>query len=229
MAQPLQLMIGLWSVDPSDPLYQAGRQQENELSLKAEGISIVGSGPDKSSLHFSWRDGQIVGEGKEPDGKTHRLRWQWILEGQKAKLSVTQQGREQSVTLIKGQVQTVSARPSHASDCLYRKQADLNGDGSSETVEVIVLEDNLQPNAATPKVLKILSASGSLLFQSEKFEEPFRTDLDSIAEAPDQVCGLHLIAGNPYPRIRLIFTPRSGNFVDFGYDGKEFGLAGLGD
>ena len=74
-----------------------------------------------------------------------------------------------------------------------------------------------------------MDGHGTLQFDSEPFEEHFHTDLDSIAESADQKSGLHVLVGSKYPRIRLIFATRSGNFVDFQFDGRNYVVAEFGD
>ncbi len=87
---------------------------------------------------------------------------------------------------------------------------------------------NLAPTAR--KQFQILSGQGDLRFVSEPFEEPFHTDMDDLAESPEGKAGPHILAGSSeYPRIRLIFTARSGNFVDFHFNGQQFELAEIGD
>ena len=113
---------------------------------------------------------------------------------------------------------------------LYESERDLDGDGAPERARVISLEGNPEPNSSARKQFQILSAQGDLRFVSEPFEEPFHTDLDELAESPEGKAGLHFLPGNSqYPRIRLIFTARSGNFVDFHFNGQQFELADIGD
>lgn len=112
---------------------------------------------------------------------------------------------------------------------LYQLERDLNGDRQPESARVVALDRNPEPNSDSRKVLQILDGNGALQFASEPFEEPFHTDLDSIAENADQKCGLHVLEGSTYPRIRLIFAPRSGNFVDFQFDGHTYVVAEIGD
>ena len=112
---------------------------------------------------------------------------------------------------------------------LYQLERDLNGDGQPESARVIALDRNPEPNSDSRKVLQILNSNGALQFASEPFEEPFHTDLDSIAESADQKSGLHVLEGSKYPRIRLIFATRSGNFVDFQFDGHNYVVAEFGD
>lgn len=214
-----------WSVDPGDPAYQAGQKEANELVLHRRGDEVSGHGPENSPFRFWVQDGRIVGEARDPEGKLHQLRWEWSQPGEKARLSVSGEGEGRTLTLRRGPAPAAKAPPRP----LYHAQADLNGDGQPESVEVVVLDGNPTPNSASTKVLKILSADGKLLFQSERFEEPFHTDLDHLAESPEQTSGLHIVAGRPYPRIRLIFATRSGNFVDFHYDGRGYSLAEVGD
>lgn len=113
---------------------------------------------------------------------------------------------------------------------LYESEHDLDGDGREERVRVISLEANAEPNSASRKQLQILSPEGDLRFVSEPFEEPFHTDLDELAESTEGKAGLHILPGtSEYPRIRLIFAARSGNFVDFRFNGQQFELAEFGD
>ncbi|MBT9584547.1 zinc ribbon domain-containing protein [bacterium] len=127
-------------------------------------------------------------------------------------------------------VSQVTPSPTPPADVvLYHLERDLNGDQQPESARVVALDRNPEPNSDSRKVLQILDGNGVLQFASEAFEEPFHTDLDEIAESADQKSGLHVLEGSKYPRIRLIFAPRSGNFVDFQFDGLHYVVAEFGD
>lgn len=114
---------------------------------------------------------------------------------------------------------------------LYQVQKDLDGDGQMELARVVSLDGKSAPESQARKQLQILSVRGDLRYVSEPFEEPFRTDLDHLAEGPEGKAGLHVLGGGSsgYPKLRLLFAPCSGNFVDFHYNGQQFELAGMGD
>lgn len=112
---------------------------------------------------------------------------------------------------------------------LYRVQEDLDGDGNLETAQVVALDGNPQPNSNSRKVLRIYAMGGRMSFESEAFEEPFHTDLDHLAEKPEEKAGLWVVKGEGYPRLRMIFATRSGNYVDYRFDGQNYDLAGMGD
>lgn len=113
---------------------------------------------------------------------------------------------------------------------LYQSQGDLDGDGQPEVARVVSLDGNSAPDSQARKQLQILSSRGDFRFVSEPFEEPFRTDLDHLAEDSQGKAGLHVLkSSSGYPKIRLLFAPCSGNFVDFHYNGQQFELAGMGD
>lgn len=105
---------------------------------------------------------------------------------------------------------------------LYQAEGDLNGDGQPEKATVVSLDGKAS------KALRVYSQDGSLQFQSQSFAEPFDTSLDKLAENAGQKAGLHILAGQPYPRIRLIFASCSGNLADFQFDGRTYVLATSG-
>ncbi len=119
---------------------------------------------------------------------------------------------------------------SQSATVLYQSEHDLDGDGSPELARVVSLEGVSDPNSTARKQFQVLSPEGHLRYVSEPFEEPFHTDLDDLAESPEGKAGLHVLPGtSEFPRIRLIFAARSGNFVDFRFNGQQFELAEIGD
>jgi hypothetical protein len=206
----------------------ADSKPQNELILHTQGQEISGHGPENTPLRF-WAEGdKIVGELRDPDGNLHKIAWEWIETGQTARLRVRDQGgQDKSLLLRRGPV--ALAQTTTPECILYQMNHDLNGDGQSESAQIVALDNNPEPNAASRKVLRIQDAHGSLQFESEPFEEPFHTDIDSVAESAQEKAGLHLLPGSPFPRIRLIFASHSGNFVDFHFNGKEYVLAEIGD
>jgi len=222
-AVDLQALADTWSVDPGDPSYTAGSKEQNELILHLQGQEVVGMGPDKSPFRFWTEGGQIVGEARDPQSKLHKLRWEWLDAQNKARLHLLGESDKSTLSLRRGPA-AETPPPS-----LYDLRADLNGDGQRERAQVVALDRNPEPNSSSRKVLRIYDQAGALKFESEPFEEPFHTDLDSSAEHEEEKAGLHLVPGGRFPRLRLIFTTRSGNFVDFQFDGHHYVLAEIGD
>ena len=221
-------MGDIWSVDPADPGYTSGSKQENELILRVQGQEIVGTGPDATPFRFWAEGGTIAGEARDPSGKLHKLRWEWLEPGKKARLHLVGDGENSSLVFRRGP----AAEPTPARTelpALYELQSDFNGDGSPERAMVVALDHNPEPNAPSRKALRIFDGAGALQFESAPFEEPFHTDLDSTAEQDGEKAGLHLVPAKRFPRIRLIFASRSGNFVDFQFDGQHYVLAEMGD
>lgn len=220
-----------WSVDPGDPAFVTGSKESNELVMHKEGATIVGHGPENTPLRF-WTEGsKILGEIKDPEGTVHKVRWEWVEPGRKARLSGE---NNQTLLLRRGgaalTARTPSPKPSAVRESvLYQIAHDLNGDRQSESARIVALDHNPEPNSSSRKALRIYGPDGKLQFESEPFEEPFHTDTDSLAESPEEKTGLHVVAGSSHPRLRLIFTTRSGNFVDFQFNGKTYVLAELGD
>ena len=221
-----------WSVDPADPAYSSGSKRDNELVLSLQGSELKGTGPENSPFRF-WAEGeQIVGEAHDPEGKLHKLRWEWLEGRSKARLHLVGGVETHTLTLRRGpapEPQAPEPPKPQPLPTLYELQSDLNGDGSRERAVVVALDGNPEPNAPSRKALRIYDSAGNLQFESEPFEEPFHTDLDSTAEHAQEKAGLHLVETKSYPRIRLIFTTRSGNFVDFRFDGQGYVLAEVGD
>lgn len=222
-AVDLQALADTWSVDPGDPSYTSGPRERNELVLRLQGQEVSGMGPEQSPFRF-WAEGQqIVGEARDPEGKLHKLRWEWLNSRQGARLHLLGESDKTSLILRRGP----AAEP--APPTLYELQADLDGDGQRERAQVVALDRNPEPNASSRKVLRISDQAGVVKFESESFEEPFHTDLDSTAEHAEEKAGLHLLPDRRFPRLRIIFTTRSGNFVDFQFDGRQYVLAEMGD
>lgn len=221
-------LVDTWSVDPDDPAFIANSKEANELILERQGTEVRGQGPDNTPFRF-WAEGdKIVGEARDPGGKLHSIDWVWVEAGQKARLQVPAEG--ESLLLRRGPVTIATPTPTPPETViLYQADQDLNGDQQAESVQVIALDNNPDANAPSKKILRIYGADGSLQFASETFEEPFHTDLDSLAESPEEKAGLRILPGSKYPRIRLIFATRSGNFVDFQFDGRNYVLAEVGD
>lgn len=221
--------VGEWTVDPNDPLYS--KSDSNILSLHSEGAEIKGPGPENGQFRF-WDQGTaIVGEATDARGKSWRLGWEWLESGARARLSISDGHESQQVTLIRPSATTAVASPlAPLNSLLFEARGDVNCDGSTETVRILSLVPGAQAKASSDKQLEILSSDGTVVFASERFKEPFRADLDDTAETPDQKAGLHILeGGGGYPVIRVIFVCRSGNFVDFRYNGHSYELAVVGD
>ncbi len=230
----LAQLADTWSVDPSDPAFVSDSREKNELILHQQGAEVSGHGPEHTPFRFWVEGSNLVGEASDPEGKSYKVTWEWVEPGQKARLSLRADGgKGDTVTLRRGPA-SLKVPPSPAASSvseviLFQVDQDLNGDRTQESARVVALDHNPEPNSSSRKVLRIYGSDGRLQFQSEPFEEPFRTDLDSTAEKSEEKAGLRLLVGTSYPRIRLIFATRSGNFVDFQFNGKEYVLAEIGD
>ncbi len=172
-----------------------------------------------------------MGEATDGDGKVWKVGWEWLEPGSRARMSVSDGQEGHVVTLIRPSAVVVAATPTPEPEPpLFQAEADLNGDGARETVKILALAPGALASSDCDKRMEILDASGAVVFSSPVFQEPFRTDLDDMAENPDQKAGLHVLEGSEgYPVIRVIFVCRSGNFADFQYNGQTYVLVGSGD
>lgn len=113
---------------------------------------------------------------------------------------------------------------------LFEVRGDLNGDGSPETVKVLPRKAGVKANSNGKKEIVIAASDGTVQYRTPEFTEPFRTDMDDIAQNPGQKVGLHILKGQTrYPLIRVIFVPRSGNFIDLQYDGTTYDVVATGN
>lgn len=219
---------GEWTVDPKDPLYS--RSESNGLNLHSEGSQLKGVGPENGQFRF-WDQGSgIVGEATDGSGKTWKLSWEWLEPGARARMTVSDGQDSHQVTLIRPSAVIVETVPSPTAELpLFQTRGDLNGDGSVETVRILSLVPGASADSSSDKRMEILAADGTVVFSSEVFQEPFRTDFDDMAETPEQKAGLHIVEGKRYPVIRVIFVCRSGNFADFQFNGQTYDLADVGN
>jgi hypothetical protein len=228
-SQNLLAAVGEWTVDPKDPLYSSS--DDNTLSLHREGSQLQGLGPEGAALRFWDQGSAIAGEAADVDGKIWNLRWEWLEPGARARMTVSNGQDRHQVTLIRpsAALESASSPPSKGAS-LFEAHGDLNSDGALETVRVLGLSPAAEANSDVDKQIEIADAGGSVLFRSEVFQEPFRTDLDDMAENPDQKAGLHILqSAQGFPVIRVIFVCRSGNFVDFQFNGQTYEVVTTGN
>lgn len=219
----LQQALGEWTVDPKDPLYS--RSESNALTLHGDGAQLRGVGPEDAHFRFWDQEQTIVGEATDGDGKVWKIGWVWLEPGVRARMSVTDGQEGHEVTLIRPSAAgAATMTPTPAKETpLFEARGDLNSDGSQETVRIRALVPGGQANSNCDKQIEILGADGEVVFQSDVFQAPFRTDHDDIAENPGQKSGVHILEkAEGYPVIRIIFVCRSGDFVDLQYDGKTY-------
>jgi hypothetical protein len=242
--------VGEWTVDPKDPLYS--RSDSNALVLHSDGSQLKGVGPEGAQLRF-WEEGSaVVGEATDVDGKIWKMRWQWLEPGTRARMAVTDGTESHEVTLIRpsaasdtawpappvvvktatpAPVVVNAARPAPAGEPpLFEVRGDLNSDGAMETVRIVGMVPGAKANSDADKRLEILGIDGDVLFESKIFQAPFRTDLDDIAETPEQKAGLHILESSEgYPVVRVIFVCRSGDFFDLQFDGQAYVVVQYGN
>ncbi|MGI5843128.1 MAG: hypothetical protein ACOX9B_02970 [Candidatus Xenobium sp.] len=112
---------------------------------------------------------------------------------------------------------------------LFVDQADVNGDGRIEQVQIISSAGNSDPTVSAPRRFRVVDEAGKTLFQTEEFTEPFLVDLDELADHPANRAGIHVVKGSGrWPDIRIVFASASGNFVVFRFDGSTYQLVETG-
>lgn len=124
----------------------------------------------------------------------------------------------------------VEEAPPGRGQVLFEDRGDLDGDGREERAQVVALDGTLDPTRAAPRTLRVVKPDGSVVFETEAFEEPFRPDLDELASEPWNRAGIHAVAGaGRWPDLRLVFAPASGNYAVFRYDGTTWQVVESGD
>jgi hypothetical protein len=109
-------------------------------------------------------------------------------------------------------------------------QADVNGDGRVEQVQIVSSDGNGDPTTSTPRRFRVVDDAGKTLFQTDDFTEPFLPELDHLADHPANHAGIHVVKGSGrWPDIRIVFAPASGNFVVFRFDGSTYRAVEAGD
>ena len=113
---------------------------------------------------------------------------------------------------------------------LFMDQADVNGDGRVEQVQIVSSDGNGDPTTSTPRRFRVVDDAGKTLFQTDDFTEPFLPELDHLADHPANHAGIHVVKGSGrWPDIRIVFAPASGNFVVFRFDGSTYRAVEAGD
>ncbi len=106
---------------------------------------------------------------------------------------------------------------------IFEDRGDVDGDGHDEQVQIVAVDGNPECTASAPRRLQIARDDGTTAFQTDVFREPFRPDLDHLADQPWNQAGVHVVAGQGrWPDIRLVFAPASGNYVVFRYNGSTW-------
>lgn len=242
----LEEAAGTWVVRPGDSNYDEDEPARNRLELTLQGGVLVGTPPGGGSeIRLVSRQGDdFQGEYVE-DGAVTAFKGR--LQG--GRLTLTVEG--ESVTLVRPS-EVGSAPPSSATpevkpespgdgevawgpgidpdSIVFRDTGDLDGDGQDEVAAVVADKPGSDPQAEEPRRLAILKSDGSVAFETPSFKEPFRPDLDNLADRPENTAGVHVVQGaGAHPDIRLVFAPASGNFVVFRYDGSTYQVVESGD
>lgn len=243
-AGDLAELAGTWSIDSQDPNYDPNDSSGQGIPFAMEGGRLVARSPegDQGELRILSRQGDDLrgeyeeGSTRQPvTGRVDGDRMTLTVEGE----SITFRRDGGGATVIGPRTEgtpEVGWQPEDppAPDFLpvFEDVGDVDGDGSQERVMVVAEDETglADPTRAAPRRLVVVKSDGTVAFQTDVFQEPFRPDLNELADGPQNYAGVHVTrGGGPYADIRLVFAPASGNFVVFRYDGSTYQIVESGD